>query len=33
MSTQMNETLNDEIAHVLARVDLTSRRRDRISRE
>jgi ATP-dependent RNA helicase DDX46/PRP5 len=32
ISTQMNELLNDQIAHVLDRVDSASRRRDR-SRE
>ncbi len=31
MSTQTNESLNDEIAHVLARADSASRRRDRSS--
>jgi hypothetical protein len=32
MSTQMNKFLNDQIAQILARIDSTSRRRDR-SRE
>jgi hypothetical protein len=32
ISTQMNESLNDQIAQILAHIDLTSRRRDR-SRE